>query len=113
MSNVEIVLTVVGLLLTVAGGYVALRLKPLEDTDTSLERRLDSLHDDIKGDREKLDKRLGEIEKTYLSRAELTAAIKDLRDNFDKGIDRVESVMRALGSKVDHLADRVGKVEAS
>ncbi len=124
MSNAQIVFGLITLALTLGGGYMALRLKPLEDkdaflagkigeVDTALDRRITAIHDDIKKDREQFEKRLGEIERSYLSRAELTAAIKDVRDNMDKGVDRLEAVVRALGVKVDHLAERLGKVEAS
>jgi chromosome segregation ATPase len=113
MSNLEIALTVLSILLTLGGSYMALRLKPLEDTDESLSERISGLHDDLKEDRDKFERRIADIERSYLSRADLTAAIKDLRDNMDKGVDRVEQVIRALGVKVDHLADRVGKVEAA
>ena len=113
MSIGEIVLGVLTLALTIGGGYMALRLKPLEDKDNTLDARISALHDDMKEDRDNFAKRLGEIERTYLSRAELTAAIKDMRDGMDKGVERVELIVRALGVKVDHLADRVGKVEAS
>lgn len=113
MSTVEIALTLFGLLLSVAGGYVALRLRPLEDADAAADRRISGIHDDMKEDREKFDRRIIEIEKSYLSRADLTAAIKDLRDGMDKSADRIESIVRALGAKVDHLSERVGKVEAA
>ncbi len=113
MTPGEILLGFATLALTVGGGYMALRLKPLEDADKALGERLTALHDDMKDDREKFEKRISDIERSYLSRAELTAAIKDVRDNFDRGVDRIEMVVRALGNKVDHLADRVGKVEAA
>lgn len=99
--------------LTVAGGYIALRLKPLEDADKTLDARLSSLHADIKADREKFDQRLSDIERSYLSRTELASAIRDIRDGMEKGWDRIEIVVNALGAKVDHLAERVGKVESA
>lgn len=124
MTTPEVIITVVGIILTIAGGYMALRLKPLEDKDETLDaritninadldRRITSLHDDAKEARQDLERRLSEIERSYLSRADLTAAIRDMRESMDKGVDRVEQVVRALGQKVDHLADRVGKVEAA
>ncbi len=113
MTPAETFFGVATLALTVGGGYIALRLKPLEDADSSAEKRIIALHDDMKEDREKFERRIADIERSYLSRADLTAAIKDIRDNFDRGVDRVEQVVRALGAKVDHLADRVGKVEAA
>lgn len=113
MTTIEVVLGALTLLLTIAGGYVALRLKPLEDADKALAERITGLHGDMKDDRDKFEKRIADIERSYLTRVELTAAIKEIRDNFDKGVDRVEIVVRALGVKVDHLAERVGKVEAA
>lgn len=111
MSNIEFILTFVGLLLTIAGGYVALRLRPLEDADFSSDKRITALHTDMKEDRDKFERRLGDVEKSFISRTELTAAIKEIHDCIDKSTDRVESIVRALGAKVDHLAERVVKVE--
>lgn len=113
MTSAEIALGSFSLILTIAGGFLALRLRPLEDADNVADKRITDMHAEMKEDREKFEKRIMDIEKTYLSRAELTAAVKDLRDNFDKGVDRIELVMRALGAKVDNLAERVGRVEAA
>lgn len=113
MSTAEVILAGVTLLLTIAGGYVALRLRPLEDADKALADRMTALHDDAKEDREKFERRLVEIEKSFISRSELTAAMKEIHDCLDKSTDRVEQIVRALGVKVDHLAERVVKVEAA
>lgn len=123
MTGLEVGLGVVTGLGTLACGWIGLRLKPLEDKDSvnekaiekvsvDLSAQLKTLHDDAKDDREKMERRLSDIEKTYLSRADLTAALKDVSDNMNRGIDRVEAIVKALGVKVDHLAERVGKVEA-
>jgi hypothetical protein len=113
MSNAEIVFGVVTLGLTLAGGYIALRLKPLEDADRALSDRLVALHDDMKEEREKFERRLSDVERSYLTRAEMTAAIKEIRDDFNRGVERVEQVVYALGSKFDKLAERVGNVEGA
>jgi hypothetical protein len=122
MTGLETGLSAIVVVGSAAVGWVGLRLKPLEDKDEAnrdaiddlgedTEKRFQGLHDDIKDEREKFERRLADIEKTYLSRADLTAAIKDMRDNMDRSVDRLEAVVRALGVKVDHLAERVGKVE--
>lgn len=124
MTGLEVGLTAITAVGTVAGGYIGLKLKPLEDKDTALttsiekltqeiNERFKGLHDDTKDEHEKMERRIADIEKTYLSRADLTAALKDVNDNMNRGIDRVEAIVRALGAKVDHLAERVGKVEAA
>jgi hypothetical protein len=106
MSTAEIALAAVTTVMTFVGGFVALRLRPLED-------RMQNINADFKEDRERFDRRIGDIERSYLSRADLTNAIKDMNDNMNRGVDRIDAVVRALGAKVDHLSDRIGKVEAS
>lgn len=113
MSNIEIIVVVLGFVFTITGSYMALRLKPLEDRVTIQDERISSFHDDVKEEREKFERRLSDVERSYLSRADLTSAVRDMRESTDKGIDRIEQIIRALGAKVDHLAERVVKVEGA
>lgn len=124
MTGLETGLGLMTAIGTVAGGYIGLKLRPLEKADednekainglkTDIEKHLGELNSDVKEQKKEFERRLLEIEKSYLSRADLTAAIKEMRDHMDKGVDRVEAVVKALGVKVDHLAERVGKVEGA
>lgn len=115
-------------LVAAAGGaigvYVGLRLAPIEKDikavkeqcerdNKALSDRINALHDDNKDAREKLEARLQAIEKTYIDRAELNRAIEAFGERSDRNTARIEQVVMALGVKVDHLAERVAKAEAS
>lgn len=124
MTGLETGLGLMTAIGTIAGGYIGLKLRPLEKADEANEKALDEfkrevnarlqgIHDDAKIEHKEFEQRLSEIEKSYLSRADLTAAIKEMREHMDRGVDRVEAIVRALGVKVDHLAERVAKAEAS
>jgi hypothetical protein len=124
MTALEMTLGVGTLLATGASGYMAMLLQPLKDKDSAHEKaiesmeatfdgRLKGLHDDSKFETEKLERRLADVERTYLSRTELTNALKEFRESLERSVDRMETSVRVLGDKVDHLLDRVSKVEAT
>lgn len=135
MTNPEIALGILGSVTTLGGAFLALRLRPLEkDIDANekaiaetkvsvhdiaetlrsdFERRLTALHDDSKNERENMERRLSGVERAYVSREELTAAINSIGGRFDRGIDRMENSIKTLGDKVDALGSRVGTIEAT
>lgn len=117
MSNVEVVLSILGVVCTAASVYVGLVVQPLKDSIKDLredhEKRLDALHDDGKAEREKMERRLADMERTYVSRESLERAMKDLGERFERGVARIETSVKDMSSKVDHLAERVGKVESA
>ena len=128
MTGLEAGLSAAGMVSTAVAVYVGLKFDPLKerleqdrrsaekatrDLKDSLESRLAGIHDDAKDSREKLENRLQNIEKTYIDRAELSRAIEAFGERSDKNTARIEAVVIALGAKVDHLAERVAKTEAS
>lgn len=134
MTNPEVALAFLGILSTVGGGYVALRLRPIEkDVENNeaaitvvkkeshdvietlrgdFERRITALHDDAQDERATMERRLSGIERSYASREELAAAINAIGGRFDRGVDRMENSIKTLGDKVDALGGRVGMIEA-
>lgn len=114
MSGLEIIGAVGGVVATIASGYIGLVTKPLEKDVEGLGRRLDSeakaLAERIEGlhvDKKELERRIVEIEKNAVSRAEMQA----VRDSIDKMGERVMSAITNLTSRVDHALDRVAQVE--
>lgn len=127
MTKIEIALsaatTIIGILWTVLTFAARTSLRRLDEKDTANEvaittfkaeinDRLTALHGDVKSDREKFDRRLSDIERAYISRSELMATIRDIRDGFDRGVERIEASFKQLNENVNHLLDRVAKVEA-
>ena len=53
------------------------------------------------------------LAKTFIDRAELNRAIESFGARSDANTARIEAVVVALGVKVDHLAERVIKVEST
>jgi hypothetical protein len=135
MTTPEIIIGALSLVGSIGGGYVALRLRPIEQSiDTNeksrleekkeahedaitmradFERRLSGLHDDSKIERENMERRLSGIERSYASREELASAINAIGGRFDRGVDRVEVSIRSLGDKVDGIGARLSKTEAT
>lgn len=113
MTGIEITLGLGTAVTTVIGTYIGLRIAPLEKENDALAKRIDGLHDDAKDAREKLESRLQDIEKTYIDRAELNRAVESFGSRSDRNTERIEAVVVALGVKVDHLAERVMKVESA
>lgn len=123
ITGPELVVTGIGLAAGAIATYVGLRLVPIEQHLESrrlardkeaeaLDRRLDGLHDDAKENDEKFEKRLAAIEQTFISRAELERAVNAIGARMDQGVGRVEAGMKDLGTKVDHLTERLTRVEA-
>lgn len=122
MTGLEGVLGVVIAGSGVVTGLLGLKLKPLEQKDTdneealketkkSFDERLKGIHDDAKEEREKFERRIAAVEVSYVSRTELERVINSLGERMDRGLARVEAGMTTLGAKVDHLTERVSKVE--
>jgi hypothetical protein len=124
MTSGDVIIAAVGL---VGGGiatYVGLRLVPIEQhlaerkdarkqEAEALERRLTGLHDGVQRAYENLDRRMSQMEQTYISRLELERTINAVGERMDRGVARVEAAMKEMGSKVESLADRVTRVEAA
>lgn len=124
MTGGDVVISSVGLIAGAVGAYVGLRLVPIEQhlTDRkearkteseALEKRIQGLHSDAKEQREKLEERIKEIEQSYVSRESMERTINAVGDRMDRGVARIEATVNALGVKVDHLTERVTRVEAS
>lgn len=102
MTNIEVVLAVVVAMSGAATTYVALVMQPLRDK-----------LDEGKEDRDKLDKRLSEVERSYISRAEhaefraeMMAAVRDIGA-------KIESSLNGLSHRIETLVERMAKVEAA
>lgn len=122
MTGLEGVLSIVVAGGGIAGTLLGLKLKPLEqkdldheaalkETKTTFDDRLRGIHDDAKDEREKFERRIAAVEVSYVSRSELERTINSLGERMDRGLARVEAGMTTLGAKVDHLTERVSKVE--
>lgn len=97
--------------------YVGLRLVPIEQhlsdrkearkTEAeTLEKRLQALHDV----REKLEARIGDLEKNSVSRAAFDGLRRDLEAAVDRSADRV---MKHFDETASRLEKRLERVEAS
>lgn len=113
MTGPEIALSLVAGTATVISTYVGLTVRPLEKEQVALGNRIDGLHDDLKEERGKFEQRLAQIEQSYVSRAELERTVNAVGERMDRGLARVEDGMKSLGNKLDNLAERVTRVEAS
>lgn len=120
MTMTETGLMMLGGLATVVSTYVGLAVRPLEREQGALDKRIDGLHDEAKEERSKterymahVEQRVASIEQSYVSRADLERTINSVGERMDRGLLRVEAGMKELGSKVDSLAERVTRVEAS
>lgn len=113
MTGFEMGLSLTTVVTTVAGTYIGLKMAPLEKDMVALEKANDSLHKDMKDANDKLENRLQAIEKTYIDRAELNRAVEAFSSRLDRSTERIEAVVIALGQKVDHLAERVVRVEGA
>lgn len=101
MTNIEVVLAAVGLISAGIAVYVGLTIQPLKDKI-----------DEGKEDREKFDKRLSEVERSYISRAEhaefrveIMALVRDVGS-------KVENSINGLSHRIETLVERMAKVEA-
>lgn len=113
MTGAEVGMSLLAGAATIVTTYVGLTVRPLEKDLEALSKRIDGLHDDMKDERAKFEARLAHIEQSYISRSELERTINSVGDRMDRGLTRVEDGMKQLGVKVDQLADRVTRVEAS
>lgn len=113
MTGLETGLSFVAAAATCLSTYVGLKIAPLEKENDALAKRMDGLHSDARDAREKLESRLQDIEKTYIDRAELNRAVESFGSRSDRNTERIEAVVVALGVKVDHLAERMVKIEAA
>jgi hypothetical protein len=120
-----------GLAATGLATYVGLVVRPLEkeletvekqrkidreadakqrDEDKSLyDRRIDALH----ADKKELERRLGEVEKNAMTRAEMDSVRRDMAANIEKVGDRMVAAMEHLTERVDDALKRVAQVEAA
>lgn len=87
--------------------------KTVADLRVEFDKRIAGLHNDTKDYHEKMERRLADVEKSYISRAELNNTIRDLRDGFEKGITRIENAVTGMAGKIEALTNRIAKVEAA
>lgn len=113
MTGAEVGLALTGLALTIGGGVLGMRLKPIENNVSDLKDALDELKDDAKEDKKAIEDRLAGIERQYVSRMELDGAIKTICEHFDRGADRTEASLKSMSEKVDHIAERLNRVEST
>lgn len=124
MTGGDVIISGVALVGGAVATYVGLRIFPLEkeladrkearkQEAEALEKRLEGLHADAERSKEKFESRLAQLEQSYISRLELSQTIKEVGERMDRGVARVESGMKDMGAKLDHLAERVTRVEAS
>lgn len=135
MTNPELVLGFVGVVTTLGGSWMAMRLLPLEKDikaneksielgmatthetintmRSDFERRIAAIHEDSKAERDNMERRLSGIERVYVSREELANTINAIGGRFDRGIDRMENSIKNLGDKIDSLGTRVTRIEGS
>lgn len=128
MSNLEIILSLVSLAATAVGIYVGLKVAPLEKQieqerkdrademgalRASFDERIKALRDDHKEKVKDLERRMNDIEKSALSRAEhaefraeVMAAVKEVGHLVNDSIN-------GLSMRMERLVERVAKVEAS
>lgn len=102
MTAIEISLGAIATIATAIATYVALIIKPLQDKI-----------DDLKAQLEKEDRRLSDIEKSYINRVdhaefrnEIMAAIRDIGNKIDASIN-------GLSHRIETLVERIAKVEAN
>lgn len=109
-----------GLLLTLFGGiasaYFHLVMHGIEKDQKALEERIkglvekkDALEANISKNKEALESKIAALEREAIKREELDRFKADM----DKLGDRIVSSVEALGNKVEHLLERVAKVEAA
>lgn len=124
LTGPEAIVGGIGLIGGAIATYVGLRLVPIEQhlaerkeararEAEALDKRIQGLHDDAKEEREKFERRLAQIEQTYVGRIELERSMNAIAERMEKGLVRVEAGMKDLGHEVKQLAERVAKVEVS
>lgn len=113
MSPLEIALGVATIAAGAVSTYVALMVRPLEKEQADMEKRIQGLHDDVKEERERIERRLADVERSFIARSEMKSELTAMAAAFERGVDRLETGLKEVGVKVDGLAIRVHAVESA
>lgn len=97
-----------GFVASIIGGYVWLVVRPLEKDNDNMGKRIDALHED----KRELERRINDLEKNALTRAEIEAMRKEIEMSVEKFCDRLLNAIDKLSARVDHALERVASVEA-